>query len=46
VPVPNVKSPADLGGLAALIYLHSDGFFESLAGQKKSGLDVLKQLGL
>jgi len=46
VVIPNVKSPTDLAGLGALIYLRSDGFFDSLAGQKKSGLDVLKQLGL
>jgi uncharacterized protein involved in outer membrane biogenesis len=44
--VPNVKSQTDLAGLAALIYLRSDGFFDSLVDQKKSGLDVLKQLGL
>jgi hypothetical protein len=46
VPIPNVKSPTDLTSLAALIYLRSDGFFDSLVDQKKSGLDVLKQLGL
>ena len=46
VLVPNVKSEPDLAGLGALIYLRSDGFFESLAGQKKSGPDVLKLLGL
>ncbi len=44
--IPNVKSETDLLGLAALIALHSDGFFESLVGQKKPGLGVLKQLGL
>ncbi len=33
-------------GLAADIALHSDGFFDSLVDQKKSGLGVLKQLGL
>jgi uncharacterized protein involved in outer membrane biogenesis len=44
--IPNVKSEKDLVGLAALIYLRSDGFFDSLVDQKKSGLDVLKQLGL
>ena len=43
---PNVKSPADLAPLAAIIDLNSDGFFNSLVDQKKSGLDVLKQLGL
>jgi len=46
VMIPNVKSQDDLGGLVPLIYLHSSGFFESLVDQKKSGLDVLKQLGL
>ena len=44
--IPNVKSPADLMGLAADIALHSDGFFDSLVDQKKPGLGVLKQLGL
>jgi hypothetical protein len=44
--IPNVKSQADLAGLGAFIYLRSDGFFDSLVDQKKSGLDVLKQLGL
>ncbi len=43
--VPNVKSQTDLLGLAADIALHSDGFFDSLVGQKKTGLDALKQLG-
>jgi hypothetical protein len=46
VVIPNVKSQADLGGLEALIVLRGNGFFESLVDQKKSGLDVLKQLGL
>jgi uncharacterized protein involved in outer membrane biogenesis len=44
--IPNVKSPTDLAGLAALIELRSDGFFDSLAGRKQPGLTVLKQLGL
>jgi uncharacterized protein involved in outer membrane biogenesis len=44
--IPNVKSPADLAGLAVLIELRSDGFFDSLVDKKKPGLDVLKQLGL
>jgi hypothetical protein len=43
---PNVKSPTDLMPLAALVVLHSDGFFNSLVDQKNSGFDVLKQLGL
>jgi hypothetical protein len=43
--IPNVKSPTDLAGLAALVVLRSDGFFDSLVDQKKPGLDVLKQLG-
>jgi uncharacterized protein involved in outer membrane biogenesis len=46
VPVPNVKSPADLAGLAVFIELRSNGFFDSLVDQKKPGMDVLKQLGL
>jgi uncharacterized protein involved in outer membrane biogenesis len=44
--IPNVKTTADLAGLAVDIALHSDGFFDSLVDQKKSGLDVLKQFGL
>ncbi len=44
--IPNVKSPTDLLGLAADIALRSNGFFDSLIGQKSSGLGVLKQLGL
>ena len=44
--IPNVKSPADLTGLALDIELHSNGFFDALVGQNKPGLDVLKQLGL
>jgi hypothetical protein len=43
---PNVKSPADLTPLAAIIVLHSDGFFNSLMDEKKTGCDVFKQLGL
>jgi hypothetical protein len=43
---PNVESLTDLDPLAAIIILHSDGFFDSLVDQKKPGLDVLKQLGL
>jgi hypothetical protein len=46
VVIPKVKSSADLASLSPLIYLHSDGFFNSLFDQKKSDLDVLKQLGL
>ena len=44
--IPNVKSETDLLGLGVAIALHSNGFFESLMGQKKTGLDALKQLGL
>jgi uncharacterized protein involved in outer membrane biogenesis len=44
--IPNVKSQADLMVLAADIALHSNGFFDPLVGQKKTGLGVLKQLGL
>lgn len=43
---PNVKSPADLTPLAALIVLHSDGFFNSLVDEKKPGFDILKKIGL
>jgi uncharacterized protein involved in outer membrane biogenesis len=41
----NVDSPADLGGLAALIALRSGDFFGPLVDRKNSGLDVLKLLG-
>jgi hypothetical protein len=44
--LPNVKSEVDLLGLAGAIALRSNGFFETVFGQKKSGLDALKQLGL
>ena len=43
---PNVKSQTDLAPLAAIIVLRSNGFFDSLVDQKKTGFDVLKQLGL
>ena len=43
---PNVKSPADLAPLVAIIVLRSDGFFNSLVDEKKPGFDILKQLGL
>jgi hypothetical protein len=46
LPIRNVKSQNDLAALGALIYLRSDGFFDFLVDQKKSGLDILKQLGL
>jgi len=41
----NVKSPADLGGLAALIALRSGGFFGSLVERKNSEASILKLLG-
>ena len=44
--IPNVKSQTDLKALAAGIALRSDGFFDSLIGQKNSGQGILKQLGL
>jgi len=44
--IPHVKTRADLIGLAADIALRSNGFFESVFGQKQSSLDTLKQLGL
>jgi len=40
----NVKSPADLGGLAAFVALRSGDFFGSLQGRNNSGLGVLKLL--
>jgi hypothetical protein len=46
VIIPKVKTSADLASLSPLIYLHSDGFFNSLVDQKNPDLDVLKQLGL
>jgi uncharacterized protein involved in outer membrane biogenesis len=44
--IESVKSPADLVGLGALVYLRSDGFFDPMVGRKTPGLDILKQLGL
>jgi len=44
--IPNVKSVADLTGLAADIALRSDGFFDTLIDPKSSGLGALKKLGL
>jgi hypothetical protein len=43
--IKNVKSQTDLAGLAALVALRGGDFFTSLAGQKGSGLDILKLLG-
>jgi hypothetical protein len=43
--IKNVKTPVDLAGLAALIVLRSDGFFESLVDQKNSKPGVLQLLG-
>lgn len=40
----NVKSPADLGGLAAFIALRSGDFFSSLSNRKNSGPGILKLL--
>jgi uncharacterized protein involved in outer membrane biogenesis len=40
----NVKSPADLGGLAAFIALRSGDFFTSLQGRKSSGPGILNLL--
>jgi len=40
----NVKSPADLGGLAAFIALRSGDFFSSLPDRKNSGPGILKLL--
>jgi len=37
----NVKSPADLGGLAAFIALRSGDFFTSLQARKNSGAGIL-----
>ena len=44
--IPNVKTPVDLAGLGADIALHSNGFFDSMVGQQKQALDVLKLFGL
>ena len=44
--IPNVKTPVDLAGLGADIALHSGGFFDSMVGQKKQALNVLKLFGL
>ena len=44
--IPNVRTPIDLAGLGADIALHSNGFFDSMVGQKKQALDVLKLFGL
>jgi hypothetical protein len=44
--VPNVRSQIDLDSLAGLIYLRSDGFFDSLVDRKQSVRDILKLLGL
>jgi uncharacterized protein involved in outer membrane biogenesis len=41
----NVKSPADLGGLAAFIALRSGDFFSSLSDRNNSGPGILKLLG-
>ncbi|HEV2438049.1 MAG TPA: hypothetical protein VG077_18800 [Verrucomicrobiae bacterium] len=41
----NVKSPADLGGLAAFVALRSGDFFSSLSDRKNSGPGILKLLG-
>lgn len=40
----NVKSSADLGGLAAFIALRSGDFFSSLSDRKSSGSGILKLL--
>ena len=40
----NVKSPADLGGLAAFIALRSGDFFNSLQARKNSGSGILNLL--
>ena len=41
----NVKTGADLAGLAALVALRSDDFFKSLLGSPKPDAGVLKLLG-
>ena len=41
----NVKSAADLGGLAVFIALRSGDFFSSLSGRKNSDMNILKLLG-
>jgi uncharacterized protein involved in outer membrane biogenesis len=45
--IPNVKSAKDLDGLWTMIYLRSDGFFNSILGSKDNPLqDYLKSLGV
>lgn len=45
VPIRNVKSAANLAGLAVAVALRSDNFFGQLVDQKSSGLGLFKQLG-
>jgi hypothetical protein len=41
----NVKTPADLGGLALLIALRSGDFFGSMLGPNSSGPDLMQMIG-
>jgi hypothetical protein len=45
VPVRNVKSMANLAGLAFAVALRSDNFFGDLVDQKSAKLGIFKQLG-
>ncbi len=45
--IPNVKSAKDLDGLWTVIYLKSDGFFDSILGHKGNPIqDYLKSIGV
>jgi hypothetical protein len=45
VPIRNVKSMANLAGLAFAVALRSDNFFGDLVDQKSTKLGIFKQLG-
>lgn len=45
--IPNVKSARDLDSLWTMIYLRSDGFFDSILGRKGNPVeDYLKSIGI
>lgn len=46
LPIRNIKSQANLAGLAMIVALRSDNFFGALVDQKKAKLDIFNQLGL
>ncbi len=45
VPAPHIKTASDLAGIGVLILLRSDNFFDSLANQKATDPNLMKQLG-